>query len=136
MRQRSVQAVPLHRRHCSVHCCPGQHLGVDELLWLTANLPHAPVRVLPASFENLHQRPLQVPSVLLAGDAAIASLVQAVHDLAVDVQLQLPACCVASPDRSAAGVPVEWDVAFGDAALAGYAVEDLQLLGVPRSGPQ
>ena len=73
---------------------------------------------------------LHVPRRLVAWHAVLAALVHRVHQLAVDVELQLARGGVADPHRArvlVAGQPVHRPLA--EAPLAGKPVHDLHLLG-------
>ena len=102
-----------------------------------ADLPDALVRLAPVRLEELEQRLLQVPGRLVALQADVPAQVQGVHDLAVDVELELVDGRVADPHRPrplVAAQPVQ--LLLGDAALAGHAVQDLHLLRLAGDGPQ
>jgi hypothetical protein len=64
-----------------------------------ADLPDALVRLAPVRLEELEQRLLQVPGRLVALQADVPAHVQRIHDLAVDVELELVDGRVADPDR-------------------------------------
>ena len=77
----------------------------------------------------LEERALQGPGRHVARHAVLAALVQRVHHLAVDVELQLARGCVADAHRRGflvARQPVEGQL--GHAPLAGEPVHDLHLL--------
>ena len=59
------------------------------MLPLTADLPDPLVGLGPRVFEIAEQRLLQIPCVLLLRKAVHPCLIERIHDLAVDVDLQL-----------------------------------------------
>ena len=70
-------------------------------------------------------------------EAVHARLVQHVHHLAVDVELELLVRRVADPHRPRAGVPRQpVELLLGDAALAADPVEDLRLRGIAADRAQ
>jgi hypothetical protein len=78
---------------------PGHHLGVGEVPPWAADLPDALVRLAPLRLQELEQGLLEVPGRLVALEADVAAQVQGVHDLAVDVELELLHGRVADPHR-------------------------------------
>src|SRR5262249_47455816 len=114
--------------HGAVERRPDHHLGERELLSYGADLPHALVGLVPVALEPVQARLLHRPRVVIDVEPGAARDVQRVHQLAVDVELALPRGGGADPDgprARVAGQPGE--LALLDPALAGDAVEDLQL---------
>src|SRR3954454_23199288 len=110
---------------------PGEDLRVREVASRAAHLPDPLVAAVPRALEDLHQVVLERPGVVVGGKPVRARLVQRVHHLAVDVELELAVRGVPNPDRTRAfvpGEPVELVLAY--ATLPTDPVEDLCLRGV------
>ena len=83
----------------------------------------------------VEQDALHLPAVLGRGEAAFARLLEGIHQLAIDVELELLVRGVADAHRLGVGVarqPV--DFPFGEPPLAAQAVHDLHLVGRARDG--
>ena len=102
----------------------------------SAHLPDAFVGVLPAALQEVHERELQSPFVRTFGQFA-PGVIQRVHHLAVDIELELTAGGVADPDRRrvlVSGQPVE--LQLGQSPFAGDAVHDLQPARIAGGGAE
>src|SRR5690242_291034 len=114
---------------------PGHDLRVGELATAAAYLPQSLVGLAPYFFEMLRQRPLHVPRRVIACEAALAALMQRVHDFAVNVELQLDGSGVADSHGSRRLVTLQPpERHLGQPALAGEAVHDLRLAGAAGHG--
>ena len=128
---RSLQTVDFDTANGAVESDPGHDLGVGERPTRTTDLPDSVVRIGPVVDEESHDRHLDPPDDLVHGDAVGASPVDGVHELPVDVELELPGGGIADPHRRrslVSGEPV--DLQFGQATLTGWSVHDLQLIGI------
>src|SRR5687768_11701111 len=102
-----------------------------------AHLPDALVGLAPSTLECLHELTLQAPCVRVGVEAEPTRLVEAIHHLAVHVELVLAARLV--PDADGRGILVArqpGQLGLGETSLTGYAVHDLQLIRRTRSGAQ
>ncbi len=115
---------------------PRHHLGVHEVPPRPAHLPDALVGLVPVLLQEAEQRPLQRPGVPVEADPGGPAEAERVDHLAVDVKLALADRRVADPDRRrvlVAGQPLRFP--FGQPALAGHPVHDLDVLRVPGDRP-
>lgn len=95
-----------------------------------AHLPQALVRLVPVLLHVGEQLTLDRPGPVVGAQAARPGDVEAVHHLAVDVELELVDRAVADAHRPGGLVAVEpAEFELGQAALAGHAVHDLEVLG-------
>ena len=78
---------------------------MGEVAARPAHLPDPLVGLLPGALEEVHDRPLQRPGVVVGRQAVGACLVQRVHHLAVHVELELLVRGVADANRRRACVP-------------------------------
>ena len=125
---RAAAAEPLDRLHAPVEGDPGHHLGVREVPSRAADLPDAVVRLLPCVFQVAEHTTLERPRLLRHLELVDASLVEDVHDLAVDVELELLDGGVADADRLRSLVARKpRKLELRQPPLAGDAVHDLQL---------
>src|SRR4029079_8879767 len=100
-----------------------------------AHLPDAFVGLGPGAFEMLEECDLHRPALGAAADAAAARLMQRVHKLAVNVELQLVVRAVADAHGRRVAESLEpRHVPFAEPPFAGDAVHDLRLLGPPGDG--
>ncbi len=96
------------------------------------HLPDAVVQFAPALLQRLEQHVLQAPGLCQRRQVGDAGRIQGVDELAIDVELALPGRTVApahGPAALVAGQP--GDFQLRQPAIAGDAVHDLQLVGVP-----
>src|SRR5689334_8148032 len=94
----------------------------------TAHLPNSFVPLRPCPFDILGERALQPPGIVVGFDAGAPGEMERVHDLAVNVELELVGCRVADSDgRGAfvAGQPVELELR--QTTLSHDAVHDARL---------
>ena len=96
-RPREVEA--LDRVDGAVERDPGEHLRVREVAARAAHFPDPFVGPIPGALEEVHQVSLQRPRVVVGGQPVRARLVQGVHHLAVDVELELLVSRVADAHR-------------------------------------
>src|SRR4029077_13227775 len=89
----------LDRFHRAVDRDPRHHLRMGEMAPRPAHFPEALVGLAPDLFQVLEQRALHVPGGLVGGDAELARLVERIHQLAVDVELQLRRRGIADAQR-------------------------------------
>ena len=128
----------LDRLHCPVQGHPAHDLGVGEVAPWPAHLPDALVRLGPRGLEPLHEVRQHAPGV--AGAAAEPELHPgegSVHQLAIDVELELLGGGVADPDRSrtlVAGKPGQLEL--GEPPLAADAVDGAEVVRAPGHAPQ
>ena len=133
---RAVEAEFLHATDGPVGRDPGHQLRMGEMLRTAPDLPDSLVRFAPPLRDDLHQRLLQRPG---AGPAAVPGgprLIQGVHHLAVDVELELIDGLIPDPHRVPVipGQPVRQ--VFRQPPLAGHPVHDLHLGRVAGDRPQ
>ena len=106
---------------------PGHHAGVGEPLHRAADLPHPVVGLLPVPLEPVELAAQRHPELVGDGLGIPVVEVHRVHQLAVDVQLQLVSGPVADAHRP--GVPVAPQVVqalLGGDRAAVEGVEDAQ----------
>ena len=117
---------------------PGHDLGMGEVLRRAAHFPDArDPGCCQTRFEMLDERALELPGVVALGHVAAARLVQGVHHLAEDVELELPVRGVADAHGTralVAGQPRH--LPLEQPALAAEAVHDLHLVGAAGGGAQ
>src|SRR3546814_15267367 len=108
-----------------------------EVSPLAAHLPQALVRLVPVALQEVHEDLLYSPSVVGWLDAVPAGGMEGIHDIAVDIDLELCEGRVAGADRAAALVAAQpGQLVFLEAALADAAVHDLPLRGLAGDRPQ
>src|SRR5258708_10243779 len=73
----------------SIDCHPRHHLRMREIASRAAHLPDSFVRLLPTGFQEIHQRSLKAPRIVVAFQFVLSRDVQRVDYLAVDVELKL-----------------------------------------------
>src|SRR5205823_5016180 len=78
---------------------PRHDFRICEMLRTTADLPHPLVRPLPDRGEMLHERLLQAPRIKAARQTGTPALMQGVHDLPENVELELRKCRVPDAHR-------------------------------------
>ena len=101
----------------------------------SARFPDAAVGLVPDFRDVLQQGALHVPAGLRDGEASHARLLEGIHQLAIDVELELLVGGVADAHGfriGIAGQPV--DFPFGEPPLAAQSVHDLHLVGRARDG--
>jgi hypothetical protein len=115
------EAEPAIERH------PAHELGVDEVLLAPAGLPDPLVGAAPVCTHPIEQRAEVGPEVGGDGRPVLVGEVHRIHQLAVDVELELIEGAVADADGPRAAVPVEVvERVFGQVAPAVDPVHDLQ----------
>ncbi len=132
---RPLAAEVLDAADGAVHHHPGHHLGIGEVLAPCPHLPDALVRLVPHLRDVADHRQLQRPALAVGAAGRLAALVEDVHQLAIDVELELLVGRVAHPHgRGAfvAGQPV--GLPFQQPALAADPVHDAHVLGIARGG--
>src|ERR1700676_2619851 len=100
----------------------------------TADLLDNIVGGLAVVDEEAHDRRLYPPDDRVDFNAVGASPLHCVHELPIDVELELHECRISDPHRRRSLVawkPVDFE--FGQATLAGRSVHDLELVGIPGS---
>src|SRR5271155_4884784 len=108
---------------------PRHHLRVREIAARAAHLPDSLVRLLPARLEEIHQRALQPPGVVVALQVVLARDVQGIDHFAIDIELKLLMRGVANTHRSAvliAGQPRK--LHLSKHSLARNSIHDLSIL--------
>src|SRR3989454_3520136 len=86
---------------------PAHHPRVEELLPSAAHLPDALVRLAPVGADPVDQPDDVRPGVVPDGRAVLVVQVDGVHQLAVDVELEVVEGGVADTDRTRAHVALE-----------------------------
>lgn len=132
---RAAQSMTFHRLDGAIEDDPCHDLGEGKVLARPAGLPDAVIRFRPASRHMVGQRQLQIPPGLARAEAALARLLERVHQLAIDVELELLVRGIADPHRlrsEIAGQPV--DVPFRQPPLAENAIHDLHVRGTAGNG--
>ena len=108
---------------------PSHRLRISEMLAPAAHLPDALVTVGPDLFQMHEKFALQVPAGIVGAEAAPTRLMQRVHNLAENVELQLVMRGIADTHRLRAFVARQpWHLPFGQPPLAADAIHDLDLL--------
>src|SRR6185437_1735870 len=103
---------------------------IGELLAPAAYFPDSLVGIGPDRLEMVEQRALDPPSPLVLAQAAESRLIERVHELAVDIELQLGVRRVADADGAGtliAGQPRY--LPLRQPPLAGDGIHDLKLVG-------
>ncbi len=107
---------------------PAHHLGRGEVLRLAADLPDAPVRLVPAFQRPLHLLACHLPGPVVEPVARFGVQVDRVEDHAPDVVLRLLVGAVADAHRPGALVAVQVvEHVLVEIAAAVDAVDDLQV---------
>jgi len=95
---------------------PAHHSREDELLPASAHLPDALVRPVPVRGEPVHQPHEVRPGVVPHGRAILVVQVHGVHQLAVDVEVEVVEGSVADADRPGSHVALgggrNWDYRY------------------------
>src|SRR5919197_64707 len=120
---RAGAAEALDGLHAAVERDPGHHLRVREVAARPAHLPDSFVGLLPRVLEVAEEEPPERPPLLGGLQVVDPSLMKGVHDLAVDVELELLHGGVPDPHRLRAlvtGKPGQLEL--GEAPLARDAV--------------
>ncbi len=87
--QRALIAEVLNAADRAVQHHPGHHLGIGEVLRPRAHLPDALVRLVPDLRDMADHRLLQRPALAVGAAGRLAALVEDIHQLAIDVELEL-----------------------------------------------
>src|SRR6185312_12732867 len=128
--ERAVHTELLGRSDGAVEGHPRHDLGIGELLAPAAYFPDSLVGIGPDRLEMVEQRALDPPSPLVLAQAAESRLIERVHELAVDIELQLGVRRVADADGAGtliAGQPRY--LPLRQPPLAGDGIHDLKLVG-------
>src|SRR5262249_58815544 len=126
---RTFEAVLFNAVNGAIERDPGHDLGKGEMARLAAHLPDLLVGFAPRLFQMLHQRDLQRPARRRRVEAVLARLIERIHQLAVNVELELTVSIVTDAYRARPFVPRQpRQLPFGEPALAANAVHDLNLL--------
>src|SRR5438105_896723 len=88
----------------AVECDPGQHLRRHIVLAWATTLPDSGIRLVPDLAQMFEQRPLERPCRIEEFQLRDARLMKYVHQLAIDVELQLGMGGIADPHRPRAFV--------------------------------
>src|SRR6266700_5305577 len=137
MIERTCKAERLPALDASIECDPGHYFRMDEMLAPPSHFPDALVRRRPDLLEVGKKSALKIPSFCEILQTAGPRMVQRVHDLAENVDLQLSRGSVADPDRLRALVARKpGHLPFGKPFLAGKPVHDLNLRGTSRRRSQ
>src|SRR5713101_7064943 len=104
MLARSVEPVLLDRLDPAVESDPRHDFREGELARRAANLPDALVRLLPDRLQIFEQLLLQRPGKAAAFEPVAVTGVERVHQLAINVELQLFVRGIADPHRSAVAI--------------------------------
>ena len=110
---------------------------MGEMPRVAPHLPEPVIGLGPFPLQVLQKQLLQVPDGLLVVHPHPPGHIDRVHQLPVDVDLDLLVSGVASANRPGAfvtGEPVQ--LQFGHATLAGHPVHDLEVLRVARYRPE
>src|SRR3954471_5501728 len=108
-----------------------------ELLRVSAHFPDASIGLLPDRADVLRHRPLELPDLRAFGHAALPTLMQSVHQLSVDVELELSVRRVADAHRFRLRIAREpRNLPLVEHPFARDAVHDLQLLRTARGRAQ
>src|SRR6267154_300695 len=87
--KRSARAIFLDLLHCAIDGHPRHDLRMRKMLARSTHLPDTLVWLLPSGFEESHQLSLQSPRIFVFVQTGVARNIQGVHDLAIDVELEL-----------------------------------------------
>src|SRR5207244_10944405 len=98
--ERAVKPVFLSALDGAVEGDPGHHLGIGEVPPAAAHLPNAFVGLRPRGFKVFQKGDLHPPTAVALTETAAASLMQRIHYLAVDVELELVVRAIADAHRS------------------------------------
>lgn len=134
---RTFQSEALDALDHHVERYPAHHLGVDEVLPLSARLPDPVVGLLPGFFQVLGEPPLQLPAPLRRDDPGGTRHVRSRQYLAVDVELELAGGVVADAHRRSAHVARKpGQFILRQPTNAVYGVHDLRVGRVAGHGPE
>ncbi len=120
----------------SVERHPCHEPGMGEVPLVTSYLPETVVGSVPDRFETLENELLQVPDRVPVIHPHLPGGVQRVHQLPVDIDLELCVRRVADPNRPRAlvtGQPTELDLR--ETTFPAQPVHDLEVLGVAGDRP-
>src|SRR5262249_49661414 len=94
---RAISGGSLNALHRPVERNPAHQLGMGEVLARPPHLPDTAILVVPMALKVIEQLLLHVPGIVQRLDAMGASGMEAVHDLPVDVELDLIAGRLPNP---------------------------------------
>src|SRR5580704_10022005 len=134
---RSFVTVLLNRFDAAVERDPGHHLGKGKMTRPAAHLPDPLIGLGPGLFQEFEQLELQVPGIGAGLEPKALARVQRIHQLAVNIELELVGSRISDAYRPTAGVAREpVDFIFGQAALTRESVHDLHLGRMTGNRPQ
>src|SRR3954471_16461177 len=90
MINRSIETERFHAADGTVKGGPDHHLRMGVLAPSTTNFPDATVGFAPNLLKMLEQLALHRPTGLVDGKRPAVTLIKRVHQLPVDIELQLP----------------------------------------------
>jgi hypothetical protein len=96
---RTGQPVGLDGANGSIKDHPGHDLGVGEVSARSAYHPDSVIGITPVLGEEFHESQLKLPEDALYDQAVTDRSVDRIHQLAVDIKLELPGRFVADPER-------------------------------------
>ncbi len=124
----SVQAESFDADDRAIQRDPAHHAGMRVGAGRSTDFPDAMIERLPMFLQMLNQDLLQLPGVRARLQSRLASGMKRVQKFSENVELRLGGGAVADSHRPAAGIAIEPRyLVFGQPALAGHAVQDLEL---------
>src|SRR5262245_33457321 len=114
--------------HRAVDSDPRHDFRVCEMLRAAAGLPNALIRLPPDLFQLVRECKLEAPRGTARRNAADVRLMQGVHHLAEDIELELLVRRVADAHRTRTFITRKpWELPFPEKTLTGKAIHDLCL---------
>ena len=107
------------------------------MLAAATNFPDSFIRLIPNCLQVIEKRALHGPGVFVYGQFPAAPLMECIHDLAKDIELQLGSGGIANSHRFGSLIARQpRDLPFRQAPLAQQAVHDLHLRRLAGHGAQ
>jgi hypothetical protein len=105
--ERGRKGAPLGQADPSVECHPAHQTRIEKLLWPAADLPHARIPFVPVTTDPIDQASQGLPEFRGDGVAVLVVEIDRVHQLAVDVELELGPCGIPDAHRGGSHIPLE-----------------------------
>src|SRR5262245_58394200 len=87
------------RFDCAIKCYPCHDLGIGELARFTPDFPDAFVRLAPDILKIPEEHFLELPSSATRSKMRPPRCIEGIHELAIDIELELAMCGIANSYR-------------------------------------
>src|SRR5579883_1328970 len=136
-RDRPLMPELLDRTNGAVECDPDHHFRMREMLGWAADFPNAVIGLVPDFFEMLNDGAFEPPARWIWRQAGAPAGIERIHDLAIDVELQLVACSISDAHGNRTLIARQpGELEFMQPAFSGNPIKRLDLLRVSGNRTQ